>query len=102
MLAGWFRFWQKKESPAAPRKSPWWSRRTPTSLREPRGPLPAEQPDPRFRPGTFVRLVGRPNRLRRVLRTEWHRHQQTYVYVIETSAPPPFEPYWFAESLEEA
>jgi hypothetical protein len=25
---------------------------------------------------------------------------QEFVYVVETSAPPPFEPYWFAEQLE--
>jgi hypothetical protein len=22
------------------------------------------------------------------------------VYIVETSAPPPFEPYWFADQLE--
>jgi len=46
-----------------------------------------------------VRLIGRPARIRRVLKAEWHRHRQRFVYIVETSAPPPFEPYWFAEQL---
>lgn len=60
---------------------------------------PADHPDPRFPVGTLVRLVARPERVRRVLRSEWHWHRQQFVFVIETSAPLPFEPYWFAGQL---
>jgi hypothetical protein len=33
------------------------------------------------------------------LKSEWHRHRQRFVYVVESSARPTFEPYWFAEQL---
>ncbi len=61
-----------------------------------------DSPDPRFTAGTMVRLVARPDRVRRVLRSEWHWHRQQFVFVIETSARPAFEPYWFAGQLEVA
>ncbi len=57
-------------------------------------------PDPRLVAGTLVRLVGKPAQARRVIKSEWHSHQRVYVYIIETTAPTPFEPYWFAEQLE--
>jgi hypothetical protein len=62
-------------------------------------PSPSDCPDPRFPVGAVVQLIARPDRNRRVIRTEWHWHRQEFVYVIETSAPPPFEPYWFAGQL---
>ena len=61
-----------------------------------------DSPDPRFPTGTMVRLIARPDRVRRVLRSEWHWHRQQFVFVIETSARQAFEPYWFAGQLEVA
>jgi hypothetical protein len=49
--------------------------------------------------GDVVRLKGKPDRRRRVLEVEWHRHRYQYIYVIETSAPPTFSPYWFFDQL---
>lgn len=50
--------------------------------------------------GDVVRLKLRPERLRRVIKSEWHRHRYEFVYIIETSARVPFEPYWFFAQLD--
>ena len=77
----------------------WW-RQFPAVESGPCVPRSAsDSPDPQLALGTAVRLVGRPEQVRRVLRSEWHRHRQQFVYVVETSAPAPFEPYWFAGQL---
>jgi hypothetical protein len=47
-----------------------------------------------------VRLRGKPEKIRRVLKSEWHRHRYEFVYVVETSAPQSFDPYWFIEQLK--
>ncbi len=62
-------------------------------------PMPGDHPDPRLAPGVEVRLVGRPERIRRVICSKWHSHRRQFVYVVETSAPSNFEPYWFAGQL---
>ncbi len=80
----------------------WWQQFPVVELRPCLPPLPGDCPDPRFPPGAAVRLIGYPEPLRRVLRAEWDWHRQRYVFVVETSAPPPFEPYWFARQLAKA
>jgi len=47
----------------------------------------------------LVQLVDRPGRSRRVLAVAWHAHCRQYAYVVETSAPDGFRPYWFASQL---
>lgn len=76
----------------------WWRQFPVIESRPCIGPSPGDRPDPRFPLGAAVRLVGRHERVRRVLRYEWHWHRQQFVFV-ETSARPPFEPYWFAAQL---
>jgi hypothetical protein len=63
-------------------------------------PRPDDRPDPHVQPGALVRLKCKPERVRRVLKSEWHWHRQKFVYVVETSARPAFEPYWFADQLD--
>ena len=78
----------------------WWRQFPKTECRPCAAQKSTDRPDPRLARGTVVRLVARPERIRRVVRAEWHRHRQQFVYVIETSARPPFEPYWFAGQLQ--
>src|SRR5262245_25613272 len=80
----------------------WWRRYPGAGSRLPQRPGPEDRPDAQLRPGAWVRLVGKPDRVRRVLKREWHRHRGRFVYVVETSARPAFEPYWFADQLEVA
>lgn len=77
--------------------SNWWMQFPKIESRKPREPAPGEHP--RLSSGAIVRLRDKPDRLRRVVRTEWHRHRYEFVYVVETSAPRQFEPYWFYEQL---
>jgi len=77
----------------------WWRQFPKIELRPCRAASPSDCPDARFPVGAVVRLVERPKRVRRVLRVEWHWYRQQFVFVIETSAPPQFEPYWFAAQL---
>lgn len=75
----------------------WWQR-------YPRGTGSAPTPPPDGRRpaltiGTVVRLVGKPDRVRVIHAAEWHRHRRRYVYIVETSAPNGFTPYWFADQL---
>jgi hypothetical protein len=77
----------------------WWRRFPKIESRKCIPQSPTDRPDPRFAPGTLVRLVARPDRIRRVLQSEWHWHRQQFVYIIETSAPPPFKPYWFVAQI---
>ncbi len=75
----------------------WWMQFPKIESRKPREPTPGEHPS--LSCGALVRLRGKPDRLRRVVRTEWHRHRYEFVYVVETNAPRQFEPYWFYEQL---
>lgn len=78
----------------------WWRSYPNVESRQPRQPTPDDVPDQRLDPGASIRLKGKPDRVRRVLKVEWHSHRYQYVYIVETSAPAPFEPYWFADQLE--
>lgn len=64
---------------------------------------PTENARPFFSVGDFVRLKGKPDRLRRVLSIEWHCHRYEFVYIIETSVRSTFgyydSPYWFEPQL---
>jgi hypothetical protein len=83
----------------------WWKRYRPLSSPPLRGPGADDHPDPNLAQGALVRLKGKPDRIRRVLRAEWHSFRHAYVYIVETSAAmrkyahTPF-PYWFADQLE--
>ena len=44
-----------------------------------------------------MRLRGKPERARRVLRVEWHYYRGRFVYIVETCGY--FDAYWFAEQL---
>jgi hypothetical protein len=74
----------------------WWQM-YPRESRWPREAGPGDAPDPRLAPGTKVRLRGRPERVRKVLSSEWHRHRHRFVYIVETSGS--FAAYWFPEQL---
>jgi hypothetical protein len=65
----------------------------------PHPPKSHDRPDPRFAVGAAVRLRGKPASVRRVLGVEWHGIRREFSYIVETSAPTPFRPYWFAEQL---
>jgi hypothetical protein len=90
--------WLYMAARAFPQPTPaWWQRYPRRASRHPRPP--AEGDRPQLADGTLVRLTGRPGRQRRVLQSTWHWHRHGYVYVVETSARPPFEPYWFLDQL---
>ena len=78
----------------------WWKQYPWRGSRWPRPIGPTDRSDPRLAPGVLVRLKGKPERLRRVLSSEWHWIRYEFVYFVETSARPPFRPYWFADQLE--
>jgi hypothetical protein len=84
---------------AFPQPTPAWWQRHPRlrSRRRPRPPTAQESPQ--LTEGTLVRLRGKPDRQRRVLQSTWHWHRHEYVYIVETSARPPFKPYWFFDQL---
>lgn len=90
---------QNKEIPTNHIK--WWKQFPQTELsRVPRQATFDDQPDQNLLPGTAVRIKGKPDRPRQIVRYEWHWIRYQFVYVVETSAPFGFEPYWFAEQLE--
>ncbi len=77
--------------------SQWWKQ---YPVRGSRSPYPPDGvPDPRFVVGASVRLRGKPELIRRVLAVEWHSIRREFSYIVETTAPLPFQPYWFAEQL---
>lgn len=76
----------------------WWVQYPQPSCAEPQlRPGPDQRPV--FREGDVVWLRGKPDRPRRVLAVEWHMHRYQFVYVVQTSAPSGFRPYWFAPQL---
>src|SRR5262249_3144494 len=77
----------------------WWVRYPKPGLSR-MVPDPPSGTVPEFAKGKVVRLRGKPEKERRVLAVEWHRHRYEFVYVVETSAPSGFYPYWFGERLE--
>ncbi len=80
------------------RDLPWWQV-FPTQSRPFKVAALNELPDPALAPGATIRLRGKPEAIRKVLRSEWHGHRHQFVYIVETSACN-FEPYWFARQLE--
>ncbi|WP_309719522.1 hypothetical protein [Armatimonas sp.] len=79
------------------KKTPWWQHFPRTSSLFPKEQGGRDFPDPTLAPGTWVRLRGKPEKPRRVLRAEWHRYHWQFVYIVETSGY--FDAYWFAEQL---
>lgn len=77
--------------------SNWWMQFPKVEPRNPRECTPADYPQ--LDVGAFVRLRGKPEQLRRVMKVEWHWHRYEFVYIVETSARSHFEPYWFYEQL---
>lgn len=77
------------------RSATWWMRYPEKSRGWPRDARPDELPDPRLAIGTSVRLLGKPEKLRKVLHVEWHRYRQRYVYELEVSGSA----YWFSDQL---
>ena len=58
---------------------------------------------PKYHAGDRVRLRQHRERIRSVLKVEWHAHRYQWVYIIETSTSDQgsyFEPYWFEDRLE--
>ena len=55
---------------------------------------------PELKAGDIVRLRNKPERLRRVLFSEWHGHKGEFVYFVEISTSKPFVPYWTLAELE--
>jgi hypothetical protein len=55
---------------------------------------------PDLKVGDIVRLRKKPERLRRVLSSEWHRRRGEFVYVVEISTSKPFVPFWTLNELE--
>lgn len=77
----------------------WWMRFPNKDSREPKNPDP--QALPKMHVGDLVHLKAKPDKGRKVLFVEWHFYRHEYVYIIETSAPLNFRPYWFFDQLEE-
>jgi len=60
-------------------------------------------PPPEIPIGWYVRLIDKPERIRKILDAEWHGHRYRYCYRIETSTTDAGEfcpAYWFEEQLE--
>lgn len=74
----------------------WWQQHDPRTGPEPRSPGPADRAA--FVVGDVVRLVARPQRSRKVLEVQWHRHRHCYAYVVETESGSSV-PYWFRAQL---
>ncbi len=77
--------------------SDWWKRYPKREKRE-----IMYQPEgarPELREGAVIRLKGKPELLRKVLRADWHFFRYQFVYIVETSAVNK-EPYWFLDQLE--
>jgi hypothetical protein len=80
-------------------KTGWWVQyQKPSCSKMVVSPLPGVTPA--FQEGQLIRLRGKPEKPRRVLAVEWHRHRYEFVYVVETSAPIWLRPYWFGPQLE--
>lgn len=75
--------------------APWWKRYPEKSWGYGRDAGPNEIPDPRLTVGTQVRLRGKPSKIRKVERVEWHRYRARYVYEVEVSGCA----YWFSDQL---
>lgn len=80
-----------------PQKSLWWKRYPKTESRWPREPGSDDIPALHLTVGTLVRLRGKPDKARAILKVEWHRYRYRYVYVVEASGGS--VPYWFADQL---
>ncbi len=83
--------------PLDKQQSLWWKRYPKTENRYPREPGPNDIPAPHLSVGTLVRLRGKPDKARAILKVEWHRYRYRYVYVVEASGGE--LPYWFADQL---
>ena len=61
-------------------------------------------PPPLYKVGDKIKLKGKKTeRVRKILKIEWHMHRYKWVYIVETSATDLgkfFEPYWFVDKLE--
>ncbi len=60
-------------------------------------------PPPKFKVNDKIRFREKPDRVRKMLKVEWHKHRYQWVYIVETSASDEgqfFEPYWFDDKLE--
>lgn len=77
--------------------APWWKRYPDVNSRFPQELGHNDVADPRLAVGTPVRLCGKPDKVRNVLKTEWHRYRYRFVYIVETSGG--YLPYWFADQL---
>ena len=67
-------------------------------IRYPDKPLPP----PDYLVGSEVRLKGKPGRVRKILKAEWHMHRYRYCYTIETQTSDSGRycpAYWFVEQL---
>jgi hypothetical protein len=56
----------------------------------------------KYKVGDVVRLNGKSERLRKILKIEWHMHRYKWVYIVETSATDEgwyFVPYWFEDKI---
>lgn len=73
----------------------WWKRYPEKSTGYSRDAKSFEFPDPRLTVGARVRLCGKPDKVRRVERVEWHSYRQRYVYEVEVSGAA----YWFSDQL---
>jgi hypothetical protein len=81
----------------APKPALWWKRYPEVESRYTQEPGRKDVLDPRLSVGTRVRLCGKPNKARAILKVEWHRYRYRYVYVVEASGGS--VPYWFADQL---
>ncbi|MDD4911761.1 MAG: hypothetical protein PHP57_05650 [Sideroxydans sp.] len=79
------------------RSTLWWKRYPDTNRHLSCEPGRDDVADPRLSVGTRVRLCGKPNKARAILKVEWHRYRYRYVYVVEASGGS--VPYWFADQL---
>jgi hypothetical protein len=80
--------------PLDKQQSLWWKRYPKTENRYPREPGPNDIPAPHLSVGTLVRLRGKPDKARAILKVEWHRYllcsHDGYWAVCSSVASAPF------------
>jgi hypothetical protein len=83
---------------SAKNKTPlWWKRYPIVESRELK--LQPRFAKPELAVGQYVLLIGKPDKVRKILEVRWHSHRHEFVYIVETSSQNFFDPYWFRDQL---
>lgn len=95
----WERYLESRHG-ASELRPDWWKHYPSASDASDYRPEPEDGECPVFVVGDLVRLLDRPEIPRQVLAIEWHALRHEFAYIVETSAPQGFQPYWFAAQLD--